>query len=184
MVDVLLSTENITVIGGPSRVSLELDVGPKGPRGSQIFTGIEDPEDFFDEATTELLEPQLYDIYFNVTPSGSSYGKFYQYQYVDGIFQWIEIAQLFGPIGPTGPTGAVGPTGPLGPTGAVGPTGATGIQGEIGPTGPQGDPGETGDVNTSYTPSETTDWDIEPTTIAEALDELAARLRIIENTSS
>jgi hypothetical protein len=51
----------------------------------------------------------------------------------------------------------VGPTGPTGPTGATGPTGPT-----------------------SYAPAETTDWDVTPTTFAEALDELAARLRTLE----
>jgi len=33
---------------------------------------------------------------------------------------------------------------------------------------------------TTYTPGQPTDWDVQPTTIAEALDELAARVRVLE----
>jgi hypothetical protein len=111
-----------------------------------------------------------------------------------------------GPTGPTGPEGPTGPSGgPTGSTGATGATGAQGIQGNIGPTGPRGfagadgtdgdtgPTGPTGDTgptgatgatgatgSTSYTPEEPTDWDVAPTTFAEALNELAARLRILE----
>lgn len=52
----------------------------------------------------------------------------------------------------------------LGPTGATGPTGPTGA---------------TGDAD-SYTPTTSADWDVVPTTIASALDELASRVRAIE----
>jgi hypothetical protein len=112
-----------------------------------------------------------------------------------------------GPAGPTGPTGATGetgptgpsggPTGPTGPTGpSGGPTGATGDTGPTGPTGPTGNTGPTGpEVTgptgptgatgaagsaTAYTPAVGADWDVTPTTIAGALNELAARLRTLE----
>lgn len=71
----------------------------------------------------------------------------------------------------------------LGPTGPTGPQGAEGIQGQTGPTGPAGSTGPTGptgDADT-YTPAEPLDWDVPPTTIAAALDELASRLRILES---
>jgi len=226
MVDVLLTTENVTVLGGPANVNLELDFGPRGPRGSNIFSGVPSPDDFFTEEVIETLNLQIYDIYVRIDPDSSDYGAFFQYLFVDNINQWVELAQIFGPQGPTGPTGprglastvtgptgaastVTGPTGPTGPTGANGslimdisessPTGPTAGQvwyesGEgklyfyyndedssqwvevastIGPTGPAGNA-------TSYTPAEETDWVVVPTTIAEALDELAFRISALD----
>jgi hypothetical protein len=85
---------------------------------------------------------------------------------------WELVGPIVGPTGPTGPEG--GPTGPTGAPGATGATGPTGEDGQIGPTGP------TGPSATSYTPSTVLDWDVTPTTIAGALDELASRLRALE----
>lgn len=155
MVDIYLTPENVTAIGGPANINVEVDFGPQGPRGSNIFSGEVDPEEFFTEEVIELLKPQLYDIYVNVNPTESGYGTFYQYQYVDEAYSWELLAQLFGPTGPTGPQGprglssnVTGPTGAIGPTGPTGPTGAastvTGPTGATGATGPQGDTGPTG----------------------------------------
>ena len=55
----------------------------------------------------------------------------------------------------------------------VGPTGPAGADGVDGTNGVDGDA-------TAYTPAESTDWDVTPTTIAGALDELAARVRLLE----
>lgn len=84
--------------------------------------------------------------------------------------EWVEVGSATaGPTGPTGPQGDIGPTGPSG-----GPTGATGATGATGPTGPIGSA-------TTYTPTTALDWDSpQPTTIAAALDQLAARVRILE----
>lgn len=60
-----------------------------------------------------------------------------------------------------------------GSEGPIGPRGLQGIQGDTGLTGPLGDA-------TAYTPEVPADWNAVPTTIAQALDELAARLRIAE----
>jgi hypothetical protein len=60
--------------------------------------------------------------------------------------------------------------------GATGPRGAQGIQGETGLTGPIGPAGDA----TAYTPNESSNWNTTPTTIAEALDELASRVKALE----
>jgi hypothetical protein len=49
------------------------------------------------------------------------------------------------------------------------------IAGEVGPTGPTGAAG-----NPSYTPNQSSDWSPAPTTISEALDQLASRLKALE----
>ena len=84
----------------------------------------------------------------------------------------IKIVPFPGVEGPTGPRGLQGIQGETGLTGPIGPVGPS-ITGETGPVGPQGDA-------TLYTPAVSADWNIGPTTIAGALDELAARLRIAE----
>jgi len=198
MVDVLMSSESVTVIGGPSNVNLEVDFGPQGPRGSNIFSGTDDPDVFFTEEVIAALSPQLYDIYVNVNTSGDGYGTFYQYQYIDDLYSWVEIAQLFGPTGPTGPQGArglasnvTGPTGATGSIGATGPTGAVGSTGSTGPTGaastvagPAGPTGPEGDVDSTYSPTTESDWIVAPVSISEALDELAFRLTVLEGSGS
>jgi len=110
-----------------------------------------------------------------------------------------------GPTGATGPSGGpVGPTGPQGSSGAfatVFPSdpyaGQVWADLETGKmyvyiqdvdssqwvqvaTAPQGPTGAAGSA-TTYTPATSSNWDaVEPTTIADALDQIAARLRIIE----
>jgi hypothetical protein len=245
LVEVLLSSENVTVFGGPSKVNVGLDIGPEGPRGSRIFAGTSSPENFFTPEVIESLQPKLFDLFVNVDTNDQDYGTFYQYLDANNSNVWVQIAQLFGPPGPTGPTGPrglqsivpgpTGPTGPFGPTGPqgiegprgdavlttnptlpdnpvngdfwfntatgvasvfyddgdsgqwvemgnIGPTGPTGPSGgPTGPTGPEGPTGPQGDADSAYSPSELNDWDEAPLTIAEALDELASRMRIVES---
>ena len=63
--------------------------------------------------------------------------------------------------------------------GPQGPRGLQGIQGETGLTGPIGPAGADGDA-TAYTPTTPADWNVAPTTIANALDELASRVKALE----
>jgi hypothetical protein len=270
MTDIIVSPDNLAAIGGPAAVNLQVDFGPEGPRGSRIFVGGALPEDFFDEETTKLLNPKIFDLYIDTRIQN---GKIYQYQEALEVREWIEISNFV--AGPTGPTGAAstvtGPTGPTGPTGATGTAlsviGAveleenlpesgntlgdvyfvrdTGnyyvwdgsswdnlgqIDGPTGPTGPPGDPvlsvqddfpedpesgdfwfnsvtgvaavyyededsaqwvemgnigptgptGPTGGANSSYTVDEEENWNEVPETIAEALDQLAERIKILE----
>tara|TARA_B110000977_G_scaffold39683_1_gene53275 strand:+ start:2171 stop:2443 length:273 start_codon:yes stop_codon:yes gene_type:complete len=85
----------------------------------------------------------------------------------------VNIVPFPGAPGAVGPRGVQGIPGDRGLTGPIGPIGETGEVGEIGAVGPTGDA-------TLYTPSVPGNWNIGPTTIAEALDELAARLRTAE----
>jgi len=70
---------------------------------------------------------------------------------------WENAGPILGPTGPTGPSG--GPTGPTGPA------------------GPQGAPGS----STAYSPETSANWNAPvPTTIDDALDQLAARVKVLE----
>jgi hypothetical protein len=74
MVDVLLDTQDIRVLGGPSIVNLELDFGKEGIRGSEIHAGYGKP-------IGDNLPPsfQLKDLYINVDPADDEYSCVYQY---------------------------------------------------------------------------------------------------------
>jgi len=43
MPEVLLSNDDVTVLGPPSTVEVLVDIGPSGTRGSQVFVGVGDP---------------------------------------------------------------------------------------------------------------------------------------------
>jgi hypothetical protein len=88
MTDVILSTEDLTVLGGPSSLNLEIDFGPKGDRGSQIFVNLGQP--------TLLLAPdaQVYDLYINILSSDDEYQYVYQLQNVLGTETWVRLFKL------------------------------------------------------------------------------------------
>jgi len=159
-----VNTDEITVLGPPASIDLQIDVGPQGDRGTYIFSGPGTPTGsgsvaFINDA------PIIGDLFINKDETSLDYSSIYQYTAVPASSnQWIKIlnAGLRGLIGPTGPTGAVGLTGATGPIGATGSTGATGSQGPVGATGavgpigpggtqgatgPQGATGATGPVN-------------------------------------
>lgn len=88
-IEVLLDTPEISVIGPPATVELQLDIGSRGIRGSQIYSGFDDPND---EAPDASLLPN--DLYIRES-QGQTEGYIYQYL-SDGIggFQWEKIGTL------------------------------------------------------------------------------------------
>jgi len=93
MSEVVVSSDNISVIGGPSTIRLELDTGEQGQRGTFILYG------FFNPNTPEgqlsfFTEPQLFDLYIVVDPGSEDYLQMYQYVNQDGEFLWIPALKL------------------------------------------------------------------------------------------
>jgi len=43
MVNVILSSDEVTVLGGPTRLDVDLNIGASGTRGSLIFNGFGNP---------------------------------------------------------------------------------------------------------------------------------------------
>lgn len=74
MVDVILDTQDIRVLGGPSEVNLELDFGKPGSRGSYIYAGEGQPSSETIPATF-----QLNDLYLNTDINDKEYSCLYQY---------------------------------------------------------------------------------------------------------
>jgi hypothetical protein len=77
MAEVLLSSDELTVLGGPAEISVEVDFGPQGDRGSLILYGLGKPDDVVLPET-----PQVYDSYINLLNSDDEY--LFMYQYIAG----------------------------------------------------------------------------------------------------
>ena len=88
MPDVLLSNDDVTVLGPPSVVEVLVDIGPSGTRGSQVFVGVGDPN-VINIGQTPLLN----DLYINTSP-GTDYGYLYQYVAEPGGNTWIQILEV------------------------------------------------------------------------------------------
>ena len=87
-VEVLVNTDDITVLGPPAQVNVQLDIGATGNRGSQIFVGTGNPNEI------EIgQDPILNDLYINNAP-GDEYS--YMYQYISGLggLTWIPILKV------------------------------------------------------------------------------------------
>ena len=91
MVDVVLSNNDLTVLGGPSSITVNVDVGAQGTRGSFIFTGDGKPDD----PTTELgFVPAINDLYINLKPADTEYLFLYQYTSVNGTASWQRTIRI------------------------------------------------------------------------------------------
>lgn len=92
MAEVILSTEDITVLGGPSSISVDVDFGPEGSRGSQIFLGQGNPN----EPTTEIGQSdiKILDLYINLKTTDIDYLYVYQYVTENGVAYWKALFDL------------------------------------------------------------------------------------------
>lgn len=91
MADVVIASDDLVVLGGPSSITVELDIGAAGARGSQIFTDVGKP-------TSPLIEfpvpPQLNDLYINLNPSDTDYLFLYQYKLDNAVLGWTKLLRL------------------------------------------------------------------------------------------
>lgn len=92
MVENLLDTVDVNVFGGPTEVSVDIDFGPQGTRGSQIFVGLGNPN----LSTTEIgQDPNIFDMYINIDAADAEdYLYQYQYQNVSGTNTWVRLFKL------------------------------------------------------------------------------------------
>lgn len=90
MPDILLSNDDVTVLGPPEIVDVVLDIGPTGVRGSQIFAGPGNPN----LPETEIGQiPIENDLYINSAP-GTDYAYLYQYINSTGGPYWIQVLAM------------------------------------------------------------------------------------------
>jgi hypothetical protein len=90
MADVVLTTDELLVLSGPSSVNVEVDFGPEGERGSLFYVSVGNPN-------TALIgqTPIAKDLCVNVLKTDNEYSYVYQYN-SDGAngFQWYPIIKL------------------------------------------------------------------------------------------
>lgn len=90
MAEVILSTKDLVVFGGPAKIDVDLDIGPKGPRGSRIYGVEADPRVF----STELPEDiQDFDLAIVVSSSDAEYLSVFQ-KLGPSINDWLPLVSL------------------------------------------------------------------------------------------
>jgi hypothetical protein len=72
MADILLSNDDLTIFGGPESISLDLDIGPQGDRGSIIVGSNGNPQDANVNAAI-VQDIQALDIAIDYNPFSSTY---------------------------------------------------------------------------------------------------------------
>lgn len=92
MAEVVLATDDLTILGGPSEVNVNLDIGPQGERGTLIFVGNGKPD--LAIALPTGYTTKVLDMYINILSSDDEY--MYLYQYVNnGITnEWVKLMKL------------------------------------------------------------------------------------------
>jgi hypothetical protein len=93
MVDVLLNTNDVVVLGPPETLNVLVDIGPQGTRGTKFIVGSGEPNA---QTSSGILLGQtliLNDMYINTSP-GSNYGYMYQYVSQPGGNSWVEILKV------------------------------------------------------------------------------------------
>ena len=96
MADILLSNDDLTVFGGPESISLDLDIGPQGDRGSIIVGSNGNPQDANVNAAI-MNQPtgiQALDIAIDYNPYSSTYKTLFQRVATPTGTQWTELIDL------------------------------------------------------------------------------------------
>jgi hypothetical protein len=94
--DILLSNEDLTVFGGPESISLDLDIGPQGDRGSIIVGSNGNPQDTNVNAAI-MSQPtgiQALDIAIDYNPYSPTYKTVFQKIATPNGTQWTEMLSL------------------------------------------------------------------------------------------
>lgn len=90
-INVVLENPQLTVLGPPAQLDLNINSGEKGTRGSYIYSGTGNPNN-----STLLTDKILGDLFIR-TDSGSDYGVIYQYSSLPGGPEWVKVLN-FQPI--------------------------------------------------------------------------------------
>jgi hypothetical protein len=91
MVDIssTISSANLNILGGPTKVEVSVDYGQRGDRGSLILYGQGKPY-----LVTLPESPLLYDMYVNLLPSDDEYQWVYQYINTPTGLSWKSLFKL------------------------------------------------------------------------------------------
>ena len=93
-IDTIISNDELVVVGPPASVSVSVDIGPQGERGSQFYSGIGAPT--LSQNAASLVDARVNDLYINRL-LGGNYGVVYKLNAVPGGSAWQAILK-FQPI--------------------------------------------------------------------------------------
>lgn len=93
MADILLSNDDLTVFGGPETISLDLDIGPQGDRGSIIVGSNGNPQDANVNAAI-VQDLQALDIAIDYNPASTTYKTVFQRVATATGTQWTQLFNL------------------------------------------------------------------------------------------
>jgi len=91
-IDTIISNDELVVVGPPASVSVSVDIGPQGERGSQFYTGVGTPA----QNASSLIDAKVNDLYINRL-LGGNYGVVYKLNAVPGGSSWQSVLK-FQPI--------------------------------------------------------------------------------------
>jgi hypothetical protein len=91
-IDTIISNDELVVVGPPASVSVSVDIGPQGERGSEFYTGVGTPA----QNAVSLVDAKVNDLYINRL-LGGNYGVVYKLNAVAGGSSWQAILK-FQPI--------------------------------------------------------------------------------------
>jgi len=91
-IDTIISNDELIVVGPPASVSVSVDIGPQGERGSQFYTGVGTPS----QNAASLIDAQVNDLFINRL-LGGNYGVVYKLNAVPGGSAWQPVLK-FQPI--------------------------------------------------------------------------------------
>jgi len=96
MADILVSNEDLTVFGGPVEISLDLDIGPQGDRGSIILASNGNPQDANVHADLMNMPEgiEALDIAIDVNEYSDTYKTVFQRVATTSGTQWTEMLNL------------------------------------------------------------------------------------------
>jgi hypothetical protein len=90
-IDTIISNDELVVVGPPASVSVSVDVGPQGERGSQFYYGFGLPTAAANVAT--LVDAKVSDLYIN-NELGGNYGTVYKLNTIPGGTAWQGILKF------------------------------------------------------------------------------------------
>jgi len=96
MADILVSNDDLTGFGGPVEISLDLDIGPQGDRGSIILASNGNPQDANVHADLMNMPEgiEALDVAIDINPYSDTYKTVFQRIATTGGTQWTEMLNL------------------------------------------------------------------------------------------
>jgi hypothetical protein len=91
MAEVIVSTPDLTVLGGPASIRVDTSIGAAGPRGTFVMYGLLDPNN---PSASFIETPAIFDLYIRTDPSSPDYLQVYQYVIEENEPQWIPTIKL------------------------------------------------------------------------------------------